>query len=104
MSRILIRSIAFLLIIFAVPIQASAAKVVLRDPPELQLHGADGLSEATVRRIILDALDRSSLPSRLWTIESEEPGLIVAKHTTAIREAVLPLLKRPLPARLRKQM
>ncbi len=104
MSRILIRSIAFLLIISAVPIQASAAKVVLRDPPELQLHGADGLSEATVRRIILDALGRSSLPSRLWTIESEVPGLIVAKYTTAIREAVFPLLKRPLPAHLRKQM
>ena len=83
MSRILIRSIAFLLIISAVPIQASAAKVVLSDPPELQLHGADGLSEATVRRIILDALDRSSLPSRLWTIESEEPGLIVRRMWSA---------------------
>lgn len=69
--------------IILLPIETSAAQVLLRDPPVLLLHGEEGLPETTVRRIILDALDRSSVPSRVWTVESEQPGLIVARHATA---------------------
>ena len=77
MSKILImrimRRLALLLIIGAVPIEASATKVVLRDPPELVLQGAEVLSEAIVQRIILDALNRSSLRNWRWTVEANSP-------------------------------
>ncbi len=60
------------------PVQAERY-VPLQNPPELQLVGSRKLTEAEIRPLLLDALDRASSPTLHWTVDSEQPGLMVAR-------------------------
>lgn len=56
-----------------------AGTMILEDYPIMYFPDKNGVKLDVVQEIVADAVDRSSYPQHLWTIDSEKPGEIIAR-------------------------
>lgn len=56
-----------------------AGTIIMEDYPTMYFPDKKGVKLEVVQDIVADAIDRSSYPQHLWTIDSEKPGEIIAR-------------------------
>jgi len=69
----------FLLVLFVFPFNSFAGKMILEEYPVMYFPNKEGVKLEVIEDIILDAVDRSSYPDHIWTVDSEKPGEIIAR-------------------------
>ena len=65
--------------LFGIYSASFAGTMILEDYPVMYFPDKKGVKLEVVEDIIIDAIDRSSYPKHIWTIDSEKPGEIIAR-------------------------
>ena len=60
----------FLLVLFCIPFASLAGTIILEEYPIMYFPKKEGVKLKVVEDVILDAMDRSSYPEHLWTVDS----------------------------------
>lgn len=68
-----------ILFLLCLPVLANAGTMILEDYPVMYFPTKEGVKLSVVEDIVLDAIDRSSYPKHLWSIDSEKPGEVIAR-------------------------
>lgn len=66
-------------ILACIPFMSFAGTVIIEDYPTMYFPDKNGVKLDVVEDIILDAVDRSSYPRHLWTVDSTSPGKVIAR-------------------------
>ncbi len=67
------------LLLLCLPALVNAGTMILEDYPVMYFPNKEGVKISVVEDIVLDAIDRSSYPKHIWSIDSEKPGEIIAR-------------------------
>lgn len=69
----------YIALLFCIPLSGYAGTIILEDYPVMYFPNKEGVKLDVIQEIVADAVDRSSYPQHLWTIDSEKPGKIIAR-------------------------